>query len=174
MAGSNSNQKSESGRGHMSGLGQTAPQQPDYLDVAMGLRLQPPARTHPVQIPVNVELQEIARGYSSGGPVTSSTTWPNPAAPKSSPSTKASMNRTGSQRRHSRLPLPETAASGGGRGRRSPAPCRRRNRRRACRRQHGSAASRARSARPTCGTARKSASSGSRRDFARCTRPTGS
>jgi len=33
--------------------------QPDHLDVAMALHLQPPARPHPVQIAVDVELQQI-------------------------------------------------------------------------------------------------------------------
>ena len=36
-------------------------QQPDDLDVAMAFGLQPPARPHPVQIAVDVELQQIAR-----------------------------------------------------------------------------------------------------------------
>ena len=35
------------------------PQQPDHLDIAMGLSLQPAARSHPVQIAVNVKLQQI-------------------------------------------------------------------------------------------------------------------
>ena len=35
-------------------------QQPDDLDVAMTLRLQPPARSDPVQIAVDVELQKVA------------------------------------------------------------------------------------------------------------------
>src|SRR3954463_14420526 len=34
------------------------PQQPDHLDVAVALRLQPPARAHPVQVTVDVERQE--------------------------------------------------------------------------------------------------------------------
>jgi hypothetical protein len=37
------------------------PQQPDDLDVATTLRLQPTARPHPIQITVDVELKEIAR-----------------------------------------------------------------------------------------------------------------
>ena len=36
-------------------------QQPDHLDIAMGLSLQPTARPHPVQIAVNVKLQQIGR-----------------------------------------------------------------------------------------------------------------
>jgi hypothetical protein len=40
------------------------PQQPDHFEVATGLRFQPPARTHSVQIAVDVELQEIARGIA--------------------------------------------------------------------------------------------------------------
>ena len=38
-----------------------AAQQPDHFDVAMGFALQPAARPHPVQIAVDVELQQIAR-----------------------------------------------------------------------------------------------------------------
>ena len=37
------------------------PQQPDHLDVAVAFGLQPPARPHPVEIAVDVELQQIAR-----------------------------------------------------------------------------------------------------------------
>jgi hypothetical protein len=37
------------------------PQQPDHLDVAMRLELQPTARTHTAQVAVDVELQEIYR-----------------------------------------------------------------------------------------------------------------
>ena len=37
------------------------PQQPDHLDVAMAFGFQPPARTHPVQVAVDVELQKVAR-----------------------------------------------------------------------------------------------------------------
>jgi hypothetical protein len=37
------------------------PQQPDHLDIAMGLRLQPPAGSHPVDVAVHVELQKIGR-----------------------------------------------------------------------------------------------------------------
>ena len=35
------------------------PQQPDHLDVAVRLGFEPPARPHPVQVAVDVELQEI-------------------------------------------------------------------------------------------------------------------
>src|ERR1700722_8013187 len=68
------------------------PQQPDHFQIAMRLRLQPPARPHPVQITVNVELQQIA-GRVPRAPVASGTTRANPSAARSSPSTKASMNR---------------------------------------------------------------------------------
>jgi hypothetical protein len=34
-------------------------QQPNHLDIAVGLGLQPTARPHPVQVAVNVELQQI-------------------------------------------------------------------------------------------------------------------
>lgn len=37
------------------------PQQPDDLDVAMGLCHQPPAGSHPVDVAVHVELQQIGR-----------------------------------------------------------------------------------------------------------------
>src|SRR3954462_13794389 len=37
------------------------PQQPDYLDVAMGLGFQAPAGSNVVQIAVDVELQQIGR-----------------------------------------------------------------------------------------------------------------
>jgi hypothetical protein len=37
-----------------------ATQQPDDLDIALGFPLQPPARSNPVQIAVDVELQQIA------------------------------------------------------------------------------------------------------------------
>ena len=37
------------------------PQQPDDLDVAMTFGLKPAARPHPVEIAVNIELQQIAR-----------------------------------------------------------------------------------------------------------------
>ena len=40
------------------------PQQPDDLDVAITLRLQPTARPNTVQIAVDVEFQKIARGVS--------------------------------------------------------------------------------------------------------------
>jgi hypothetical protein len=41
-------------------VGLEAAQQPDDLDIALGLPLQPPTRSNPVQIAVDVELQEIA------------------------------------------------------------------------------------------------------------------
>jgi hypothetical protein len=34
-------------------------QQPDYLDVAMSLGFQPPARPHSVQVAIDIELQQI-------------------------------------------------------------------------------------------------------------------
>jgi hypothetical protein len=36
-------------------------QQPDHLDIAVGLGLQPTARPHPVQVAVDVEFQQICR-----------------------------------------------------------------------------------------------------------------
>ena len=41
-----------------------ASEQPDHLDVAVALHLQPTARPHPVQIAVDVELQQIGRGVA--------------------------------------------------------------------------------------------------------------
>ena len=41
-------------------VGLQAAQQPDDLDIALGFPLQPPARSDPVQIAVDVELQQIA------------------------------------------------------------------------------------------------------------------
>jgi hypothetical protein len=37
-----------------------ATQQPEDLDIALGFPLQPPARSNPVEIAVDVELQQIA------------------------------------------------------------------------------------------------------------------
>ena len=37
------------------------PQQPDHLDIAVGFALQPTARSHSVQVAVDVELQQIRR-----------------------------------------------------------------------------------------------------------------
>jgi len=37
------------------------PQQPDYLDIAVGFGLQPTARPYPVQVAVYVELQQVCR-----------------------------------------------------------------------------------------------------------------
>ncbi len=46
-------------------VGDEPAQQPHHLDVAAGLALQPPARLHPVEIAVDVELQEN-RGMIGG------------------------------------------------------------------------------------------------------------
>ena len=37
------------------------PQQPNHFDIAVGLGFKPTARTHPVQIAVDIELQQIGR-----------------------------------------------------------------------------------------------------------------
>ena len=37
------------------------PEQPDHLDVAVGLGFQAPARANPVEVPINVELEQIGR-----------------------------------------------------------------------------------------------------------------
>jgi hypothetical protein len=37
------------------------PRQPHHLDIAPGLALQPPARLNPVEIAINVELQQAGR-----------------------------------------------------------------------------------------------------------------
>jgi transposase len=42
-------------------VGLQVPQQPDHLDVAAGLGFQPPAGAHPVQVAVDVELQQVGR-----------------------------------------------------------------------------------------------------------------
>ena len=42
-----------------------APRQPHHLDVAAGLTLEPPARLHPIEIAVDVELQQ-SRGMIRG------------------------------------------------------------------------------------------------------------
>src|SRR5215469_3347083 len=39
----------------------TSMQQPDHLDIAVGFGLQPTARSHPVQVAVDVKLQQIRR-----------------------------------------------------------------------------------------------------------------
>ena len=69
--------------------------EPDQLDVALGLTLQPPARLDAVEVPVDVDLQQRRRvvrrpagGRQAARPQT-------PAPLRSSSSTKASTARTG-------------------------------------------------------------------------------
>src|SRR5262249_37450234 len=69
-------------------------QQPDHLDVAVSFGLQPAARSHSVQVAVDVKLQQIRRRICWAARHLG-VTRPNPTAARSSPSTKASMNRTG-------------------------------------------------------------------------------
>jgi hypothetical protein len=45
--------------------GPLMPQQPDHLDIAVGLSFEPPAGSDPVQVTANVELQQI-RGRIAG------------------------------------------------------------------------------------------------------------
>ena len=42
-------------------VGPEATQKPDHLEVSVGLHLQAPAGTDAVEVPIDVELQEIAR-----------------------------------------------------------------------------------------------------------------
>jgi hypothetical protein len=42
-------------------VGSQAPQQPDHFQIAGGLRLEPPAGAHPIDVSINVELQQIGR-----------------------------------------------------------------------------------------------------------------
>jgi hypothetical protein len=42
-------------------VGSQATQQPDHLQIACGLRLEPPAGAHPIDVSINVELQQIGR-----------------------------------------------------------------------------------------------------------------
>src|SRR6266550_2269419 len=61
--------------------------QPDQLDVALALPLQAPARLHPIEVAVDVNLQQCRR--------TSGSTPPKPSLARSSSSTKTSIARTG-------------------------------------------------------------------------------
>ena len=42
-------------------VGSQATQQPDHFQIARGLRLEPPAGAHPIDVSINVELQQIGR-----------------------------------------------------------------------------------------------------------------
>ena len=93
----------------------------------------------------------------------------------------AAGSRSSSAQANDRLDPPITATKTCARrispvsgGRRSPARCRRRSRRTACRRPDGSGASSPADALPSPDTARRSGCSGSRPDWPRYTRPTGS
>jgi hypothetical protein len=49
-------------------IGSKPTQQPHHLDIASGFPFEPPARLHPVQIAINVKLQEnrgVVRGPTS-------------------------------------------------------------------------------------------------------------
>src|SRR5215469_11312247 len=70
------------------------PQQPDHLDIAVGFRLQPSARSHPVQVAVDVKLQQISRRICRAARHLRRNT-AKPRGREISPSTKASMKRTG-------------------------------------------------------------------------------
>jgi hypothetical protein len=60
-------------------VGLQVPQQPDDLDVAMGLGFQAPARPDAVEVPVDVELQQILGRIAR----TASRLWLNPDEPRS-------------------------------------------------------------------------------------------
>ena len=63
-------------------IGDETPRQPHHLDVASGLPLQPSTGLHPVQVAVDVELEQD-RGMIGRPPVASGTTPSNPSSPKS-------------------------------------------------------------------------------------------
>ena len=42
-------------------VGSQATQQPDHFQIARGLRLEPPAGAHPIDVSINIELQQIRR-----------------------------------------------------------------------------------------------------------------
>jgi hypothetical protein len=42
-------------------VGSQATQQPDHFQIAGGLRLEPPAGAHPIDVSINIELQQIGR-----------------------------------------------------------------------------------------------------------------
>ena len=42
-------------------VGSQATQQPHHFQIARGLRLEPPAGAHPIDVSINVELQQIGR-----------------------------------------------------------------------------------------------------------------
>ena len=42
-------------------VGSQATQQPDHFQIAGGLRLEPPAGAHPIDVSINVELEQIRR-----------------------------------------------------------------------------------------------------------------
>jgi hypothetical protein len=76
-------------------VGDEPAKQPHQLDIAAGLALEPPARLHPVEIAVDVELQQIGGRIARAACVTFGSTPVKKAADRSSPSTKASIKRTG-------------------------------------------------------------------------------
>jgi hypothetical protein len=67
--------------------------QPLGFQVAARFPLQPPARTHLVEVAIDVQLQETARRIGRPA-VASATTLANPSFAKSSRSTNASITRT--------------------------------------------------------------------------------
>src|ERR1700694_1899253 len=67
--------------------------QPHQLDVALALPLQAPARLHPIEVSVDVNLQQCRRMV--GLPVASGSTPAKPSLARSSSSTKTSTARTG-------------------------------------------------------------------------------
>ena len=74
-------------------IGLQGPQQPDNLDVAVTFGFQPAARSHSVQITVDIKLQQVARRVAgTAHPLRFNTLEPGS---RSTPSTKVSMKRTG-------------------------------------------------------------------------------
>ena len=75
-------------------VGTEPSQQPHRLDIAAAFSLQASRRAHLVEIAPNVELQQIPR-IVRRRPVAAGTVLPNPSAFTFSPSTNASITRTG-------------------------------------------------------------------------------
>src|ERR1700724_1157708 len=67
----------------------------NHLAVALALPLQTPARLHPIEVSVDVNLQQRRRMIGAGLPVASGSTPPKPRLARSSSSTKTSIARTG-------------------------------------------------------------------------------
>ena len=75
-------------------IGNEAAGEPHHLDVASGLTLEPAARLNPVEVAVDVELQQYRRMIRRPAGCLGITP-PYPSSARSSSSTKTSMTRTG-------------------------------------------------------------------------------